>query len=83
MPNYYYLFIIRYMGKYTQIRLRWKSETFLGYLRNTYAVAEKNSDLLVRLAYLKLESDHIPPIEESSEKIKINLSALPIIMNEY
>ena len=70
-------------GNYIQIRLRWKSETFLGYLRNTHEVAKKHSDLLSRLADLKLENDHVPPILEISVPGTIDLGALPIIINEY
>ena len=49
-------------GNYIQICLRWKSESFLGYLRNTHKVAETHSNLLACLADLKLENYHVPPI---------------------
>ena len=37
------------MGPYIQIRLRWKSETFLSYLRNTHAIADKHSAVLANI----------------------------------
>ena len=77
MPNYNYLFIIRYMGNYTQIRLRWKMKLSSG-ISATHMRLQKKSNLISRLVDLKLDHEHISPIEELSDIIQINLGALPL-----
>lgn len=48
----------RFSDSYIQVRLRWKSTSFLKYLRNTFYAAAQHT------RYLKLSDSNLPPPEE-------------------
>ena len=69
-------------GPYIQIRLRWKSETFLSYLRNTHAIADKHSAALANIDKIKFDQAHIPSLDRIACSIK-PCTMHPIIISDY
>ena len=61
-------------GLYIQIRLRWENETFLSYLRNTHAIADKHSAALANIDKIKFDQKYIPSFD------KITCSIQPCTM---
>ena len=62
-------------GPYIQIRLRWKSEIFLSYLRNTHDIADKHSVALANINKLKFELKHFPTLDKSPVQLGLALCA--------
>ena len=69
-------------GPYIQIRLRWKSETFLSYLRNTHPIADKHSAAFANIDKIKFDEAHIPSLDKIACSIQ-PCTMHPIIMSDY
>ena len=69
-------------GPYIQIRLGWKSEKFLSYLRSTHDIADKHAVALANINKLKFELKHFPTLEKSPVQFW-PCTMLPIIISAF
>ena len=70
-------------GPYIQIRLRWKSDSFLNYLRNTYEIAATHSEILSKIDEIYWEEPNMPSHSDCNPNVTIDHKMRPILIENY